>query len=155
MNRNAYRLTQRLGFGYCSDTRGTHPFIPICDAEIVACPQLPTTLPTLDELIGIDGIEADNVAQHLLSLTQDAPATGHVFTLHAELEGMKLLPVFQQLLAGWKSQGYQLASLRQYISGLPAHDLPRHEITVGEVPGRSGTLAMQGKEFLATTVALD
>ncbi len=28
MNRHALRLTQRLGFDYSSDTRGTHPFIP-------------------------------------------------------------------------------------------------------------------------------
>ena len=66
MNRHAYRLTQLLGFGYCSDTRGSQPFVPIYQAEIVACPQLPTTLPTLDELIGMDGIDADNVADHLL-----------------------------------------------------------------------------------------
>jgi peptidoglycan/xylan/chitin deacetylase (PgdA/CDA1 family) len=149
MNRNAYRLTQRLGFDYCSDTRGTHPFIPVYQAEIVACPQLPTTLPTLDELIGRDGIDVGNVADHLFAITQDVPKTGHVFTLHAELEGMKLMPVFQRLLQGWKTQGYRLASLRQYFASLPGHDLPRHEVTLGEVPGRSGTLAMQGREFLA------
>ncbi|TAK72954.1 MAG: 4-deoxy-4-formamido-L-arabinose-phosphoundecaprenol deformylase, partial [Betaproteobacteria bacterium] len=27
--------------------------------------------------------------------------------------------------------------------------LPRHELVMGEIPGRSGTLALQGKEFLA------
>ena len=72
MNRHAYRLTQLLGFGYCSDTRGTQPFVPVYKAEIVACPQLPTTLPTLDELIGVDGVTADNVADHLLELSRDA-----------------------------------------------------------------------------------
>src|SRR6266571_5200469 len=54
MNRHALRLTQRLDFAYASDTRGTRPFVPVCDGEIVLCPQLPTTLPTLDELIGVD-----------------------------------------------------------------------------------------------------
>src|SRR3989441_1600768 len=44
MNVHALRLTQRLGFDYCSDTRGSCPFIPVWRAEIVACPQLPTTL---------------------------------------------------------------------------------------------------------------
>ena len=51
MNRHAYRLTQTLGFDYCSDTRGEHPFVPLYEAELIACPQLPTTLPTLDELL--------------------------------------------------------------------------------------------------------
>ncbi len=68
MNRHAFRLTQRLGFDYASDTRGWCPFIPMYDAEIIACPQIPTTLPTLDELIGRDGCTADNVHESLLAL---------------------------------------------------------------------------------------
>ncbi|MCX7198186.1 MAG: polysaccharide deacetylase family protein, partial [Proteobacteria bacterium] len=105
MNVHALRNTQRLSFGYSSDTRGTHPFLPTYNAELIACPQIPTTLPTLDELIGRDGITADNVADRLLALTDaERPATGHVYTLHAELEGRKLAPAFERLLAGWKAQ---------------------------------------------------
>jgi len=141
-NRHALRLNQHFGFDYSSDTRGHYPFIPTWHAEIVACPQLPTTLPTLDELINRDGITVENVAEHLLRLTAQAPAAGHVFTLHAELEGGELLPVFEQLLTGWKEQGYDLVSMRQYLSGLDS-TLPRHEVVMGEVDGRSGTLALQ------------
>jgi undecaprenyl phosphate-alpha-L-ara4FN deformylase len=153
MNRHAYRLTQRLGFDYCSDTRGTHPFIPIYKAEIVACPQLPTTLPTLDELLGADGLTPDNVADRLLQLSRDPPPTGHVYTLHAELEGMKLLPVFERLLAGWHAAGHELVSLRDYYSSLELKSLPRHAVALAEIPGRSGTLAVQGGEFLANEAA--
>jgi peptidoglycan/xylan/chitin deacetylase (PgdA/CDA1 family) len=149
MNRHALRLTQRHGFRYSSDTRGTHPFIPIWDGEIINCPQLPTTLPTLDELIGVDGITEDNVHEHLLSLTADAPATGHVYTLHAELEGMKLATVFERLLEGWKDQGYELVCTNSLRDDLDLAALPRHEIVWGEVPGRSGDLLLQGPEFLA------
>ena len=148
MNVHALRLTQQLGFDYCSDTRGTCPFIPVRHAEVVACPQLPTTLPTLDELIGADGITAQNVAAHVLGLTAKPPAAGHVYTLHAELEGGKLAPVFEALLAGWKSQGYELVPMRSVAEELDLKSLPRHEVVMGEIPGRSGTLAMQGKEFL-------
>ena len=143
MNRHALRLTQRFGFDYSSDTRGTYPFIPMVNAEIVACPQLPTTLPTLDEIMNRDGITLENVAQHLLQLTEHAPATGHVFTLHAELEGGKWMPVFEQLLDGWKEQGYELVSLRQYLDGIEGI-LPRREMLMREVDGRVGTLAVQG-----------
>jgi len=142
-NRHALRQTQHLGFDYSSDTRGTHPFIPTWEAEIIACPQLPTTLPTLDELIGRDGITVDNVAQHLLNLTQTSPETGHVYTLHAELEGQKWLPIFEQLLQGWREQGYELVSMRQYLQTLKADDLPLCEVKPGTVEGRSGTLAVQ------------
>ncbi|GAB4171826.1 MAG: polysaccharide deacetylase family protein [Rhodocyclaceae bacterium] len=149
MNRHALRLTQRLGFHYCSDARGTRPFIPVIDAEIVGCAQLPTTLPTLDELIGRDGTTADNVHERLLALTREAPAFGHVYTLHAELEGMKLAPVFERLLEGWRAQGYALLDLAGLFDSLGPSALPRHELMRGEIPGRSGTLMMQGPEFLA------
>lgn len=149
MNAHALRLTQRLGYRWASDCRGTHPFIPVWNAEIVLCPQLPTTLPTLDELIGIDGFTADNVHQHLLELTANA-RLNHVFTLHAELEGLKLGDTLERLLAGWRAQSYELVSLGQLRDGLDPAQLPRHEMIRGEIPGRSGTLMLQGEEFLST-----
>ena len=149
MNRHALRLTQRMGFDYCSDARGTHPFLPVTNAELIRCPQLPTTLPTLDELIGRDGVSLDNVAARVLEMTAGDPQAPQVFTLHAELEGMKLLPQFEQLLAGWRDQGYRLTSTREIFESLTLDRLPRHEVIYGEIPGRSGTLMLQGGEFLA------
>lgn len=151
MNAHALRLEQRLGFDYASDCRGHSPFIPVWNAEIVACPQIPTTLPTLDELIGTDGITPDNAHERVLALTAEAPPQGHVFTLHAELEGMKLSPVLERLLAGWRAQGYELTPLRTIFDNLDLDRLPRCEIQRGEVSGRSGTLMVQGPEFLVQT----
>jgi len=148
MNRHAYRLTQRLGFSYCSDTRGRGPFIPVYKAEIVACPQLPTTLPTLDELLGTGDVTIDNLAERTLALTREPPPLGHVYTLRAEL-GERLAPVLERLLEGWRGQGYEVVSLKDYMESLVFNDLPRHEIAAGEVPGRTGALALQGREFLA------
>ena len=147
MNAHALRLTQRLGFAYASDCRGRHPFVPVWNGEIVRCPQLPTTLPTLDELIGIDGHDANNLDRHYLTLT--ANPRDHVFTLHAELEGMKLAPLFERLLTGWREQGYRLTAMQELAAGLDIDRLPRHEMIRGEVAGRSGTLMLQGEEFLA------
>jgi undecaprenyl phosphate-alpha-L-ara4FN deformylase len=152
MNAHALRLTQRLGFDYASDTRGSHPFMPVCDAEVIACPQLPTTLPTLDELIGRSGVSAENVHEILLKLTRESPEHGHVFTLHAELEGMKLLPVLERLIQGWRDQGYELTSTRSIYAGLDLQKLPRHEVIRGELPGRAGTLMLQGEEFLSSAL---
>jgi len=150
MNRDAYRLTQRLGFNFCSDTRGRGPFVPIYQGEIIACPQLPTTLPTLDEMIGLDGVDMRNVVDRMLDSTRQETLSGHVFTLRAELEGMKLAPIFEQLLAGWQKQGHELVSLGSYLESLPITDLPRHEVSTGAIPGRVGVLALQGREFLAS-----
>jgi len=150
MNVHALRLTQQLGFDYCSDGRGAYPHLPVWRAELIRCPQFPTTLPTLDELIGTDGISADNVAERLLALTQAPPTHGHghVFTLHAELEGMLLAPVLNRLVAGWKAQGYNVTSMRRLYESLQPMALPRHEAELAAVPGRSGTLLVQGREFL-------
>lgn len=148
MNLHAMRLTQRLGFHYCSDTRGNCPFIPVMRAEIAACPQLPTTLPTLDELLGHDGINESNVANHILDITMSQPPAGHIYTLHAELEGGKLSGIFDELLSGWKSQGYELVAMKEMYQTLSLDRLPRNELERGEVPGRSGQLSVQGREFL-------
>ncbi|MEO8740380.1 MAG: polysaccharide deacetylase family protein [Casimicrobiaceae bacterium] len=148
MNLHALRMSQSLGFDYCSDGRGTHPHLPVWNAELIRCPQLPTTLPTLDELIGTDGTTEVNVAEKLLAMTAEPPAHGHVFTLHAELEGMLLAPVLEQLISGWKAQGYALTSMRRLYETVQALALPRHEVGAGAIPGRSGTLLKQGVEFL-------
>lgn len=147
MNVHAYRGTQAQGFRYASDTRGTHPFIPVVRAEIVLCPQYPTTLPTLDELIGLDGVTVANVAQRLLEITARDPRE-HVFTLHAELEGMKLSSVLVSLLEGWRKQGYRLVAMRDLTEGMRLEDLPLHTVVDAPVAGRSGTLASQGPAFL-------
>ncbi|MBI5789996.1 MAG: 4-deoxy-4-formamido-L-arabinose-phosphoundecaprenol deformylase [Rhodocyclales bacterium] len=149
MNVHALRLTQRLGYRWASDCRGTHPFVPVWNGEIVTCPQLPTTLPTLDELVGTDDLTPDNVHLHLLRLTM--PATqDHVFTLHAELEGLKFGDTLERLLTGWREQGYEMVSLGRMRDALDPVLLPRHEVVRGEIPGRSGQLMLQGEEFLST-----
>ncbi|HUW27381.1 MAG TPA: 4-deoxy-4-formamido-L-arabinose-phosphoundecaprenol deformylase [Sulfuriferula sp.] len=144
MNDAALVQERQWGMAYCSDTRGTHPFIPLLANGQTSCPQLPTTLPTLDELIGADGIDTANVADAVLAMTAQPGANGHVYTLHAELEGMKLAPVFERLLSGWQRQGYTLVSLADYFAALDVTALPRLRVRQGEIPGRSGTLAMQG-----------
>lgn len=143
MNDHAYRLEQEFGFDYASDGRGAEPFLPVVAGQMLKVAQLPTTLPTLDELIGLNGLTADNVHEHLLRLTA-TPSGDHVYTLHAELEGMRLLPVFERLLAGWREQGYQLISVRKLFASLDLARLPKHLVAWGSIPGRSGDLALQG-----------
>lgn len=143
MNTSAYEIEQQWGLDYASDTRGTEPFRPLINGQPSRCPQLPTTLPTLDELLGVDGVTPETVHEQLLAQTSQ-PRDGHVFTLHAELEGMKLLPVFKRLLQGWKAQGYQLVAMTTLRQGLDPEQLPVCEVYDGTISGRSGTLACQG-----------
>ena len=145
MNAHAFELEAQHHMDYASDTRGSHPFMPEMHGRVYAVPQIPTTLPTLDELVGVGGVTVDNVAEHLLKLTAGtAPDHGHVFTLHAELEGMALMSVFERLLAGWQQQGYKFVATRDIATKLDRKSLPINTVIMAEVPGRSGTLALQG-----------
>lgn len=152
MSRDALRMQGTLGYRYASDTRvdraASGPFWPLVQGEALPVVQIPTTLPTLDEMIGLDDCTADNVDQRLLAMTgQDR--RDHVFTLHAELEGMALLPVMERLLGGWREQGYELVSTGEYFDRLDVNALPFRELEWGTLPGRSGTLLMQGAPYLA------
>ena len=142
MNAAAFRQIDAWGLRYASDGRGRGPFRPLVDGRALAHVQLPTTLPTLDELIGVRDITPDNVAAKLLeSTTSDRD---HVYTLHAELEGGALAPAFEALLSGWRTQGHGLVSLRELHARLDAGALPAVAPAWGSVPGRSGELIVEG-----------
>lgn len=146
MDVHALRLTQRLGFVYASDCRGARPFVPMRNGEIILCPQIPTTLPTVEELLAIAGADEESVHQRLLDAAE-APGD-HVFSLCAELEGIKLLSILDRLLDDWQARGHKFAPLGEIAGELNIATLPRHEMTRGEVSGRRDTLMLQGEQFL-------
>ena len=130
-------------------TRAAAPFWPTLGGVAGRCLQLPTTLPTFDELIGVDGMDAQAAAEHILQRSRSGAGDTHVFTLHAELEGQKLFRQFEFLLARWHAAGVALVSLHDYHGTLSGAAIARHELVWGEVAGRSGTLAMQGAALSA------
>lgn len=144
MNATGFEWLER--YKYSSDSRGESPFYPITSqGKPSQCLQMPTTLPTMDELLGVDGTDDTNIDQKLLELTQNETQWGHVYTLHAELEGRKLLPAFERFLIGLKKQGYELISSQEYYQRLlPLKDqIPTAKIDYAEIPGRSGKLCVQ------------
>jgi len=143
VNNSVPGLERELGFRYASDTRGLCPFMPVVAGREVALPQLPTTLPTLDELIGREDLAGLDPVEHLLALTK--AGADQVFTLHAELEGGAYLAGFERLLRAWRERGFNLTDLGSYARTLDVSRLPRCPIMTGTVEGRSGTLAVQGK----------
>jgi peptidoglycan/xylan/chitin deacetylase (PgdA/CDA1 family) len=143
VNRSVPELEAAMGLRYASDTRGTGPFVPVVEGKEIAVPQLPTTLPTLDELIGREDLAGADPVDHLLALTEGAG--DQVFTLHAELEGGEYLPGFERLLREWRARGHRLTDLATYAAALDPPRLPRCTIEAGTVAGRSGRLAVQGE----------
>lgn len=147
MNRNAFRLTQLLGFGYATDTRGVEPFVPVWQAELIACPQLPTSLPTLDEVMRLGNCSAEAAADVILERSADTAGGGHVYTLRVEMEGMRHLRVFERMLQTWKGRGDRLLCLADYFDELPHKNLRRHEVGIDAIAG-GAQAAVQQAEFL-------
>jgi peptidoglycan/xylan/chitin deacetylase (PgdA/CDA1 family) len=144
MNDEAFRQIDDWGMAYASDGRGTAPYIPTIGGVACRHVQMPTTLPTLDEMIGVDGLTEDNVHEAVLRLTEGAGGMrDHVFTLHTELEGGKLAPVFRRLLQGWRAQGHELVSMATCYRHIDRATLPELPVTWGAIEGRSGELIIQ------------
>jgi len=147
MTRHGFRLTQRLGYAYCSDTRGRTPYIPMYDGELVACPQLPTTLATIDELLA-HGQTLETVHHELLRLSEGPPPTGHVFSLDADRGAAQLAPVLERLIDGWRILGYEIGGLRALAESLDAKTLGHYAVEQRVATDRSGSVAAQGLAFL-------
>jgi undecaprenyl phosphate-alpha-L-ara4FN deformylase len=147
MNAYGLELEREYALDYASDTRGYAPFWPTLAGGQRGCLQIPTTLPTFDELLGRNGVDENNIAETLWRVSSDrAPSSGnqHVFTLHAELEGMRLLPAFDALLARWRDSGATLESMAATHARSVKLSPPEQPMLQGEVEGRSGLLAVQG-----------
>jgi undecaprenyl phosphate-alpha-L-ara4FN deformylase len=149
INAHGLDLEREYGLRYASDTRGGPPFLPALAEGPSSCPQLPTTLPTFDELLGIGGIDESTIADAVFRLSADAAnavagQNAQVFTLHAELEGMLLLDAFESLLAKWRDSGASLLRMADIHELAMWRPLPVRAVIMGEVAGRSGQLAVQG-----------
>jgi hypothetical protein len=66
-----------------------------------------------------------------------------VFTVHAELEGLLLLDAFESLLLKWRNAGALVTRMAQIHSLALQRPLPTRAVIEGEIPGRSGLLAVQ------------
>jgi peptidoglycan/xylan/chitin deacetylase (PgdA/CDA1 family) len=150
------------GLQFAADTRGWSPFWPVVDGRPGRVLQLPTTLPTLDELIGLPGLERADLLSHVLGLIhrppQDSWKAGakcpgepstqpvtHVFTLHTEVEGRTFAGWLEELLGELVREGAQFLTLGE-LAQASAGAAPCHEVFQGELPGRGGTVSCQGQK---------
>ncbi|EHL69799.1 polysaccharide deacetylase family protein [Cloacibacillus evryensis] len=128
---------QELGLAYASDVRGYAPFMPVFEGVEYGVPQIPTTLPTMDEIYGLPGINDVTIPKAWLDgMDKD----WNVLTVHAEMEGISKLTVFENFLNMAKALGVEFRTLGEYAREAP---LPRGEIMIGTLTGRAGTLAVQ------------
>ena len=132
-------VQDKLRLKYCSDSRGYSPFIPEMGNTTFSTPQIPSTLPTLDEILGT--VKAENVSEHYAKLLHEGL---NVHTIHTEMEGGMMHGVFSDFLDRCKNMGVEFLTLRE-VAG-KTRKFPKCKIEMGEIPGRAGKVALQLKE---------
>ena len=128
-----------LSLSFCSDARGVSPFFPDVDGRRFATLQIPTTWPTMDEILGENGITMENANDHYLSLLKPGL---NVHTIHAELEGKAVDTLFIDLLERLRQRDVRFITLGEAAKEFSA-DAPVHRISMGEIAGRAGKVAIQ------------
>lgn len=141
----ALKVLDELQLDYGSDTRGTEPFMPTMAGYRFSTPQVPTTLPTLDELPGgLPPSEADLAGLQAAALAQPWP----VFTAHAELEGRFFNRFFLQFLDLLIRNGRTVVPLSRLLTERSRQGpLPVCEVVQRSIPGRPGVVASQGPKL--------
>jgi peptidoglycan/xylan/chitin deacetylase (PgdA/CDA1 family) len=145
-NATALRLFDELRMKYQSNTRGHAPYRCAINREVFVTPEIPTTLPTMDEMMGAPEL-SDSEAIVDFYLKQFSAITLNVHTIHAETEGMAHLETFKGLLRGLKEGGARFVQLREIASGLATTELPVCELIRTTLPGRAGWVSAQGPEI--------
>jgi undecaprenyl phosphate-alpha-L-ara4FN deformylase len=142
-NARSREVYDEAGLLYASDTRGQFPFFPRIGERVFRTLEIPSTLPTLDELLGRPEFPPEKIVPHLLSLVRsDRP---NVFTLHAEIEGMGRRALFRELLAAARWAGVEFVRLDDLARELLADRaaLPVCDQAFAPIDGRSGLVATQ------------
>ena len=137
-------VTDRLNIRYRSDTRGTHPYRPRIAGYQSEIPEIPTTLPTLDEMLGQPGLGAgQRVDAYLDCIDFDGL---NVHTIHTEVEGASHLGELDELLKRIADR-MPVRTLGEVVTtqGFSAALAPC-EVAMGTRPGRGGMVACQGAQ---------
>lgn len=130
----------RFAFLYASDVRGSSAFLPVDNGLCFSTLQLPTTLPTLDELLG----RRSDINEYLLSCLKDE-FNSH--TIHAEVEGRSYASLFESLIRDIvrkKVNFVRLRDLAEKVLNGGAPEPPRLSVVRQRIPGRSGWVSCQG-----------
>jgi peptidoglycan/xylan/chitin deacetylase (PgdA/CDA1 family) len=138
---DSLEVQDAMGLSYCSDGRGTHPFYPVMEGRRFRTLQVPTTLPTADELLGENGITPENIHDYYLAQVKDGL---NVLTIHAELEGGAIRASFVRLLERFAAEGIRCITMGEAARRVV--NVPACRFFMGELAGRAGKVAIQGEQ---------
>ena len=142
-NARSREVYDEAGLLYASDTRGGPPFFPRLDDRVFRTLEIPSTLPTFDELLGRPEFPDDRIVPHYLSLLRDDRT--NVLTVHAEIEGMGKRALFRDLLRACAGRGVHFMRLDDLARAVLANRaiIPVRDQILASIDGRSGVVATQ------------
>jgi undecaprenyl phosphate-alpha-L-ara4FN deformylase len=144
------------GIVAASDTRGGVPFFPIrADGTVSKVLEMPSTLPTLDELLALKldgmGSPADRACEFLRRRVRedgrggsgDAGGPVSVHSIHTEIEGGPAFhELFRRQVAGWKSDGVAFLTLEEVaLAARSGGPIPAKALRFTTLPGRATPVA--------------
>jgi peptidoglycan/xylan/chitin deacetylase (PgdA/CDA1 family) len=135
-NDTTLELQEAYGLDYAGDCRGLEPFYPVVKGRRLATLQVPTTLPTLDELLGLEGLAPGQVNEQVWSLIREDAL--NVYALHTEVEGGALADTFQAFLQGLRDREVRVRTHADWVPELKAGNPPERALSRREIPGRAG-----------------
>ena len=135
-NDTTLELQEPYGLDYAGDCRGFEAFYPVVKGRTLHTLQVPTTLPTLDEYLGLDGLTADQVNEKVWGLIREDAL--NVYALHTEVEGGALAATFEAFLKGLKDRDIRTRTHADWVPELKAALPPARVIGRRELPGRPG-----------------
>jgi peptidoglycan/xylan/chitin deacetylase (PgdA/CDA1 family) len=138
-----WKAMEPLKLLYHSDTRGTHPFFPMVEGASLKTLEVPTTLPTWDEMLAWDGMKPEKLAPETMKRLD--PNRLNVWTIHAEFEGAVYFPRFHEFVEDAQRESVKWVFLPDYAKTLLANSerVPCDTMTQGTLPGRAGTVTCQ------------
>jgi len=143
-NDSALIALEEAALAYRSDTRGRTPYRCMVAGRVLHTIEIPTTLPTLDEVIGLAEVPDAEAAQRFY-LAQFKDDALNVHTIHAETEGMGQLEMFTSLIRALKERGAEFVRLEEIASSLNLAELPVCPVIRSTLPGRAGWISAQGE----------
>jgi undecaprenyl phosphate-alpha-L-ara4FN deformylase len=135
---DALLAVSKFPFKYTSDCRGYSIFQSMVADRPIGHVQVPTTLPTYDELIGIK-CTSDTYNDHIIKMIQ--PDRLNILTIHAEVEGNACLSLFKDFLNKAEKHNIAFKPLGEILS--TTNTIDRSAIHKSTAKGRDGWLAGQ------------
>ncbi len=142
--KTSLQTEDELNLNYHSDTRGNTPFFPKFGDNLIKTLEIPTTLPTLDEIYGFDGMKDKELPSFYLNKIKKTPFS--VMTVHPELEGVEPgKRIFTEILTKLKENNINIISLGDAADIIKKRitDIPHCGIEEKFIRGRSSKVALQ------------